>query len=75
MSVTIHSDNWRVPNFTCTGPYICQTIILSAWPVFGCIVAPHLGEKLKNAIAFTQTSKITHINTHMYQDSKFLKVW
>jgi hypothetical protein len=35
------------------------------WPDFGCIMAPHLGRKLRNAIAFTQTSKITHINTHI----------
>jgi hypothetical protein len=32
---------------------------------FVCIMAPHLGWKLRNAIAFTQTSKITHINTHI----------
>ena len=34
-------------------------------PDFGCIMAPHLGRKLRNAITFTQTSKITHINTHI----------
>jgi hypothetical protein len=59
------SQTWRFqPNFTGTGSYICQAIkFCLAW-FWLYNMAPHLGRKLRNAMTFLQTSKITYQCTH-----------